>query len=64
MAIRPEEAFNEATEAVLAELLKVYENVAAEDVRPFARAVAQAARVAVEHVAAHAVVAQTGEDIA
>ena len=44
MAIDPEDAAAAATEAVLAELLKVYENTKAEDVRPFARAVAEAAR--------------------
>lgn len=51
MAMSPDDALAEATEAVLAELMKVYGNVAEADVRPFAQAVAQAARVAVAHVA-------------
>lgn len=63
MAINPESAADAATEAVLAELLKVYQNTKAEDVRPFARAVAEAARVAVTHIADHAVTETTGDGI-
>jgi hypothetical protein len=64
MAINPDEALEVATAAILAELLKVYDQVKSEDVEPFARAVAQAARVAVEHVAQNAEVEGTGQGIA
>lgn len=63
MAINPTDAKDAATEAVLAELLKVYENTKAEDVRPFARAVAEAARVAVTHIADRAETELSGESI-
>ena len=63
MSINPAAAYDAATEAVLKELLKVYKNSAPEDVRPFAKAVAEAARVAVAHVAANAQTELSGEGI-
>lgn len=63
MAIRPNDALNDATAAVLAEMLSIYDNVNPEDVEPFARAVAQAARVAVEHIAANATLENSGQGI-
>ena len=64
MAIKPNQAHEAATEAVLNALLAVYDNVEAEEVRPFAEAIAEAARIAVTHVAANAVTEIGGEGIA
>ncbi|APX11970.1 hypothetical protein [Tateyamaria omphalii] len=64
MPINPDQAHEAATEAVLNALLHVYDNVAADDVRPFAEAIAEATRIAVMHVAANAVTEIGGEGIA
>ena len=64
MPINPDQAHDAATEAVLEALLKVYDNVASDDVRPFAEAIAEAARVAVLHVSTNAVTEVGGEGIA
>jgi hypothetical protein len=63
MAVNPDQALEEAAAAILAELLQVYDGVKSEDVAPFARAVAQAARVAVDHIARNAVVEGSGQGI-
>jgi hypothetical protein len=63
MAIDTDEAFEAASAAVLAALLKVYDNAAAEDVRPFAEAVAEAARVAVAHLRDNARTDVSGEGL-
>ncbi len=63
MSINTNDAHDAATEAVLSALLVLYENTAEEDVRPFAEAVAQAAAVAVQHIADNAVTELSGEGI-
>lgn len=63
MATNSNDAFEAASNAVLAALLDVYDNVAAEDVRPFAEAVAQAARIAVQHIQENAEIDPSGNGL-